>query len=87
MSDSTARNYNDENSKHRNQFMTSTISAPSAPADPEIFDATHFMSSSNKSRGNVSLNVLYFSKVYHQGLYRGRTFVYGCFTWRTSKTV
>ena len=76
----------DEHPKQRSQFISPIFSAPSAPAAPERFDATHVTSSSVKSRGTVSGTSPYFSKAAHVGFYTGGTHMSGCFSRRTSAT-
>ena len=52
-------------------MWSSVASAPSAPAPPESFDATHVTSSSVKSRGTVLGTSPYFSKAVHTGFSTG----------------
>ena len=58
--------------EQRSQFISSIGSTPSAPAAPEIFDATHVTSSSVKSRGTVSGTSPYSLEALHtQGFPQG----------------
>ena len=63
----TTLNSSDAHPKRRRQLRSSIASAPSTPAAPEIFDATHVTSYSVKLRGTVSGTSPYFSKAAHAG--------------------
>ena len=86
VSATTTLNSSDAHSKRRSQFLSSTASAPSAPAVPESLDATHMTLYSEKSRGTVSRNSLYYSKAMHVGFSTGGTRMSGCLSRRTSTT-
>ena len=72
--------------KQRSQFFSSIASAPRTPAAPEILDATHVMSSSEKSRSTVSGISLYYSKAVHVGFSTEGTRMSGCFSRRKPAT-
>ena len=82
----TTLNSSDAHPKLRSQLRSSIASAPSAPAAPEIFDATHIMSPSVKSRGTVLGTSSYSSKAVHAGFSTGGTCMSGCLSQRTSAT-
>ena len=72
--------------KRRSQFLISIASAPSAPAAPEILDATHVTSSYNNSRVTIFGTSSYSSTATHRGLSTGGTRMSGCFSQSTSAT-
>ena len=63
----------------RSQFLSLSASAPSAPDEPESSNATHVMTSSEKSRGTVSGTSSYLSKADHRGSPTWRILISGYF--------
>ena len=61
----TTLNSSNAHPKRSSQFLSSIVSAPSAPVAPESFDATHVTSYSMKSRGTVLGTSSYYSKAAH----------------------
>ena len=70
-------NSSDAQLKLRSQFLSSTDSAPSAPAAPESFYATHITSSSVKLRVTVYGNSSYSLKTAHVEFSMGGTCMSG----------
>ena len=57
----------DAHLKQMSQILRSIASATRSPAEPDILDATHLASSSEKSRGTVFGTSLYSLKEFHAG--------------------